>query len=342
MTRRYSEELRERALARFDAGETTRAAAAALRISPSCGWTWMKRKRETGSLAPGQVGGRKKLKLRGAPAGWLRERCRFGPFTTRGLVAELAARGIKSDRRASWMCLHAEGLSYDNNLAGGRADPTRHRPSPGALEGSSGPDRPGAARLHRRDPDQDQHGPATGLGPEGAAPPGPRAPWPREDADLRGRAKRRPHRSTPGRRRPDQRRAPHPRCREGVGFNPQGRRRRDPRQSRQPQGSGRPPRHPGRRRPSPLPAALQPRAAPIRRNAPDPMPQGPPPIGGGGEQLFAKLKHLLRKAGPRSVAAAWRKVGDLLDAFSPAGCANCLKNARLCFRRKGACPSCRC
>src|SRR4051795_4582519 len=45
------------------------------------------------------------------------------------------------------------------------------------------------------------------------------------------------------------------------------------------------------------------------------------------EQLFAKLKHLIRKAEPRTIDATWRKVGDLLDAFSPAECANYLKNS---------------
>jgi putative transposase len=122
MTRPYSVDLRERALARFEAGETTRAVAAALRISPSCVSKWLKLKRETGSLAPGQIGGHKKPKLRGAPAQWLRDRCRSGPFTTRGLVVELAARGIKSDRRAVWVFLHAEGLSFKKNRAAGRAD----------------------------------------------------------------------------------------------------------------------------------------------------------------------------------------------------------------------------
>lgn len=123
MTRPYSEDLRERAVARYEAGETTRAIAAALRISPSCVSKWMKRKRETGSLAPDQIGGHKKPKLRGEPAEWLQDRCRSGPFTTRGLVAELAGRGIKSDRRAVWVFLHAEGLSFKKNRGGGRADP---------------------------------------------------------------------------------------------------------------------------------------------------------------------------------------------------------------------------
>jgi transposase len=45
------------------------------------------------------------------------------------------------------------------------------------------------------------------------------------------------------------------------------------------------------------------------------------------EQVFAKLKHLVRKAQPRDVEAAWRKVGQLLDLFSPAECANYLANS---------------
>ena len=45
------------------------------------------------------------------------------------------------------------------------------------------------------------------------------------------------------------------------------------------------------------------------------------------EQVFAKLKHLLRKAQPRDVEATWRKVGQLLDLFSQAECANSLVNS---------------
>ena len=42
------------------------------------------------------------------------------------------------------------------------------------------------------------------------------------------------------------------------------------------------------------------------------------------EKVFAKLKHLIRKAQPRDVEATWRKVGQLLDLFSPSECANYL------------------
>lgn len=45
------------------------------------------------------------------------------------------------------------------------------------------------------------------------------------------------------------------------------------------------------------------------------------------EQLFAKLKALLRKAAARTVDALWDTIGLLLDAFSPAECANYLKNS---------------
>lgn len=44
------------------------------------------------------------------------------------------------------------------------------------------------------------------------------------------------------------------------------------------------------------------------------------------EQLFAKLKALLRKAGERSVAALWDRIAELLDAFSPAECTNYFRN----------------
>ena len=45
------------------------------------------------------------------------------------------------------------------------------------------------------------------------------------------------------------------------------------------------------------------------------------------EQVFAKLKLLLRKAAERSVEATWQRIGTLLDAFPPDECANYLKNS---------------
>jgi len=45
------------------------------------------------------------------------------------------------------------------------------------------------------------------------------------------------------------------------------------------------------------------------------------------EQVFAKLKHLIRAAQPRDVEATWRKVGELLDLFFEEECANYFKNS---------------
>ena len=40
------------------------------------------------------------------------------------------------------------------------------------------------------------------------------------------------------------------------------------------------------------------------------------------EKVFSKLKALLRKAAERSVEGLWTTIGNLLDAFTPAECAN--------------------
>ena len=44
------------------------------------------------------------------------------------------------------------------------------------------------------------------------------------------------------------------------------------------------------------------------------------------EQVFAKLKTLLRKTDPRTIETTWRGI-DLLDRFTPQECANYLANA---------------
>jgi putative transposase len=124
MTRPYSEDLRERASARLALGETIRAIGVALGIDPSCVPKWAKQKRETGSLAPDRIGGRKPRALSGETAAWLRERLRSGPFTTRGLAAELAERGVKADRRAVWVFVGEEGLTFKKNRVRQRARST--------------------------------------------------------------------------------------------------------------------------------------------------------------------------------------------------------------------------
>ncbi len=45
------------------------------------------------------------------------------------------------------------------------------------------------------------------------------------------------------------------------------------------------------------------------------------------EQVFAKLKALLRSAAARTKGALWTTIGQLLDRFSPAKCRNYLTNS---------------
>jgi transposase len=45
------------------------------------------------------------------------------------------------------------------------------------------------------------------------------------------------------------------------------------------------------------------------------------------EQVFAKLKALLRKAAERTVEATWRRIGTLLSQFTPQECTNYFRNA---------------
>ena len=45
------------------------------------------------------------------------------------------------------------------------------------------------------------------------------------------------------------------------------------------------------------------------------------------EQLFAKLKTLLRKAAARTVDTLWAAIGALLESFEPDECANYFRHA---------------
>lgn len=45
------------------------------------------------------------------------------------------------------------------------------------------------------------------------------------------------------------------------------------------------------------------------------------------EQVFAKLKHLMRAAAERTVEATWKAAGRLLRCFPPNECQNYLINA---------------
>jgi transposase len=108
MTRALSMDLRERAMARLEDGETCREVAGALQIAVSSVVKWSQRKRETGSCAPKKPPGPK-------PA-YIRMRLQAEAHATlRTIQAELAGRGTKVSYGAIWNFVHADGLSFKKN-----------------------------------------------------------------------------------------------------------------------------------------------------------------------------------------------------------------------------------
>jgi hypothetical protein len=83
---------------------------------------------------------------------------------------------------------------------------------------------------------------------------------------------------------------------------------RPPHQSWEPQRQGYPPRHPISRRKAVLPSQISPDLNPI-------------------EQVFAKLKHLLRNAASRTLESLVAAIGELLGTFTPQECADYFANA---------------
>jgi transposase len=122
MARPYSMDLRERVVAAVEEeGLSRNEAAARFGIAVSTAIHWVRRFKDTGNVAPGQMGGHKPKAIRGEHEAWLRERLHEGDFTLRGLVAELAGRGLKVDYHTVWNFAHAEKLSFKKNRARQRA-----------------------------------------------------------------------------------------------------------------------------------------------------------------------------------------------------------------------------
>lgn len=134
MSKAYSMDLRERVVCAVGVeGLSRREAAARFGVAPSTAVNWLKRVAGTGSVAPGRLGGHKPRKIAGAHRDWLVERCRSADFTLRGLVSELAERGLKVDTHSVWDFVHAEGLTHKKRRWSrpSRSGPTSRVTDPG-------------------------------------------------------------------------------------------------------------------------------------------------------------------------------------------------------------------
>ena len=141
MARPYSVDLRERVVAAVVGGLSRRQAAERFGVGISTVIRWVRQFYDTGSVAPGKMGGHRPRTISGAHHDWLVARCDEREFTLRGLVAELAERGCHVDYRSVWNFVHAENLSYKKNRGGQRTRPARRGAPAGAVADLSGPHR---------------------------------------------------------------------------------------------------------------------------------------------------------------------------------------------------------
>jgi transposase len=113
MSKPYSIDLRELAMARLEAGETTREVAAALRVAVSSVIKWAARKRVSGSVAPGKVGGHRPHLISGDHRLFmLGEVARDPNMTLHRLSTALAERGLSVHPASVGRFLHREGKSF--------------------------------------------------------------------------------------------------------------------------------------------------------------------------------------------------------------------------------------
>ena len=115
MARPLSNDLRERVVAAVEGGESCRSVAARFEVAVSSVVKWSQRRRRTGSVAPGKMGGHCKPVLEPHRT-FIVERIERTPhLTLHGLKAELAARGVKVSHTVVWTFLRREGLRFKKN-----------------------------------------------------------------------------------------------------------------------------------------------------------------------------------------------------------------------------------
>lgn len=115
MTRPYSDDLRERVVSAVRSGESCRAVARCFGVAVSSVVKWHQRYRETGSVAPGKMGGHRPWGLEPHRDFIVEEIDRTPHLTLHGLKDILAARGIAVSHQAVWRFLRREGLSFKKN-----------------------------------------------------------------------------------------------------------------------------------------------------------------------------------------------------------------------------------
>lgn len=124
MAKPYSMDLRERAMARLAAGESSSVVAAALNIAVSSVIKWAARERRLGSVAPGRMGGHRPFAISGEHRLFVLRRIEKTPHVTpRALSEAVAACGLKVHPATGGRFLARERKSFKKNRSARRAGP---------------------------------------------------------------------------------------------------------------------------------------------------------------------------------------------------------------------------
>jgi transposase len=122
MGRPYSLDLRERVVGAVNDGMSCRDAAEHFEISHSSAIRWARRAREAGSPAAAPMGGKRPFSL-AAERDWILTRLAERPdITLRELLAELLDRGAKVSYFAVWNIVHRSGRSFKKSLHASEQD----------------------------------------------------------------------------------------------------------------------------------------------------------------------------------------------------------------------------
>ena len=121
MAKPYSEDLRERVVAAVEGGLSRRQAAALFKLGISTVVHWVRRFRETGSVAAKPMGGDHRSLLTGERA-WVLARLEEAPdLTIEELRDELKARGVIVGYGTVWRFFEREDITFKKKRAGSRA-----------------------------------------------------------------------------------------------------------------------------------------------------------------------------------------------------------------------------
>ena len=169
MPKPYSQDLRDRVIDAVERGEISRRAAARrYAISELVAIKWLERVERDGSREPVGHGGHRSSKLMAHRDFLEAARAQKSDVTLQALCDRLSAeRGVKADTSMMSRFFRRIGVTVKKRPSSHAAGSPGHQSPPQTMAGLSGPYRSQAIGVHRRDLDEDQYDPPARLGPRG-------------------------------------------------------------------------------------------------------------------------------------------------------------------------------